>query len=411
MKVAIVSIGDELMNGFTVNSNASWIAKKINSFSRLDIAEILTLYDDVDEIENKVKNLLNNNYAFIFLTGGLGPTHDDVTKKALKKIFNSKIVLNKHYYGRLLKFFKKRGYTNIAHLRDQAEILDCSTPIPNKHGTALGMYIKSDDTKIFILPGVPNEMKSMLQDEIIPNFIELKFKKKINQITYLTTGITESRLSDQLSDIIESNKNKFKVSFLPSYFGVKVRICPASNNEKKEDFNDICAAIMTEIDKFCYGLDDDRMEEVVCNLLIKNQFSISLAESCTGGLMSKKITDIPGSSACYNGSIIAYSNIVKEKQLLVPKAVLKTHGAVSPEVALIMAENIKKIFDSDIGLSITGISGPEGGADSKPVGLVYIAIIFKDKKIVKEFNLINNRKLHREISTHIGFNMLRLLLK
>ena len=178
MKVAIVSIGDELMNGFTINSNASWIAKKINFFSRLDVAEMLTLYDDVDAIENKVKDLLNNNYAFIFITGGLGPTHDDVTKKALKKIFNSKIVLNKHYYDRLLKFFKKRGYTNIAHLRDQAEILDCSTPIPNKHGTALGMYIKSDDTKIFILPGVPDEMKSMLQDEIIPNFIELEFKKK-----------------------------------------------------------------------------------------------------------------------------------------------------------------------------------------------------------------------------------------
>ena len=139
MKVAVVSIGDELMNGFTVNSNASWIAKKINFFSGLYIAEILTLYDNVDDIENKVKDLLNDNYAFIFITGGLGPTHDDVTKKAFKKIFNSKIVLKEHYYKRLVNFFKKKGYNNIAHLRDQAEILDCSTPIPNKHGTALGM--------------------------------------------------------------------------------------------------------------------------------------------------------------------------------------------------------------------------------------------------------------------------------
>ena len=162
-------------------------------------------------------------------------------------------------------------------------------PIPNKHGTALGMYIKSDDTKIFILPGVPDEMKSMLQDEIIPNFIELEFKKKINQITYLTTGITETRLSDQLSDIIESNKSKFKISFLPSYFGVKVRVCSVFNNEKKEDFNNICAAIMGDIDKFCYGLDDDRIEEVVCDLLIKNNFQFLLQNHVRVDLCLKKL--------------------------------------------------------------------------------------------------------------------------
>ena len=176
-------------------------------------------------------------------------------------------------------------------------------------------------------------------------------------------------------------------------------------------FNNICADSMSDINNFCYGVDDDKIEKIVCDLLIKNKLSISFAESCTGGLVSKKITDIPGSSACYNGSIIAYSNIIKEKQLSVPKATLEAHGAVSAKVALIMATNIKKIFNSDVGLSITGISGPGGATDSKPTGLVYIALIYKDEKIVKDFNLINNRKLHREISAHIAFNMLRLLLK
>ena len=412
MKVAIVCIGDELMNGSTINSNSSWIAKQINSYNDLEIHDIVTLYDNLNDIQNKIKYLIDGKYRYIFITGGLGPTHDDITKEALKEVFDSKLVLQVKYYHRLQDFFKKKGSSiDLKHLKCQAEILDCSIPIPNKFGTALGMCINKGISSIFIMPGVPSEMKSMMRYEIIPNFIDSDFKEKINQITFLTMGVTESKLSNILNEVIEKNKDKYKFAFLPSYRGVKLAVSSFRNNNENKDFENFCKNIEYLIGDFLYGFDNDKIEKVVGTLLIQNKLTVSFAESCTGGLLSKKITDISGSSSYYKGSIIAYSNTIKNKQLNVPDRILNSFGAVSQETAISMAENVKINFNSDIGLSITGISGPTGGTDLKPVGLVYIGIAYKDNKIVKKINIINNRNIHREITSNIALNMIRLLIK
>ena len=407
MKAAIVCIGDELMNGSTLNSNSTWIAREISKYYDLKIKYIETLHDDIDIIKYNLSKLLINGCDYIFITGGLGPTHDDITKNALKFFFKSNLVLDKKYYDRLISCFGKEN-TDLGHLKSQAQILECSNPIPNMIGTALGMYIKNENSSIFVMPGVPSEMKAMMKNEIIPNYIEKKCKDKIYKKVFLTSGITESRLSNILSDLISLNSDEFKFSFLPNYSGVKFVVLSKNRNKKKYDL--LCKDIENLIKSYCYGFDNDTLSGVVGEKMISKKITLSLAESCTGGMISKKITDIPNSSLFFKGSVVAYSNQIKEQILEVPRDILNKYGAVSSEVALIMAEKIKKIFNSDIGVSITGISGPGGGSDKKPVGLVYIAAVYKEFKIVKQFNLVKDRDKNREISSNLALNILRSIV-
>tara|TARA_Y100001970_G_scaffold244301_1_gene310314 strand:+ start:305 stop:1552 length:1248 start_codon:yes stop_codon:yes gene_type:complete len=404
MNAAIVCIGDELMNGSTLNSNSAWIAREISKYYDLKIKYIETLHDDIDTIKYKLSKLLTNGCDYIFITGGLGPTHDDITKNALKFFFKSKLILEEKYYNRLISYFEKEN-SDIGHLKSQAQILECSHPIPNMIGTALGMYIENENSSIFVMPGVPSEMKAMMKNEVIPNYIEKKCKDKIYKKVFLTSGITESRLSNILSDLISLNSDEFKFSFLPNYSGVKFVVLSKNRNKKKYDV--LCKDIRKLIKSYCYGFDNDTLSGVVGQILISKKITLSIAESCTGGMISKKITDIPNSSLFFKGSVVAYSNQIKEQILEVPRDILIKYGAVSSEVALIMAEKIKKIFNSDIGISITGISGPGGGSDNKPVGLVYIAAAYKKFRIVKQFNLLKDRDKNREISSNLALNIIR----
>ena len=408
MNVAIMSIGDELMNGFTIDTNSSYIARQLVEFDSLEVVSKITSNDNQNDIISNIDYLISKEYEYIFITGGLGPTHDDITKKALSKYFDCKLIINEPYYRRLQAFFNKRKIKKDNHLESQAQILEISKPIPNRYGTALGMVVEYKNSTLFILPGVPKEIKGMITKEIIPSYIEPNFKKIFKSITILTTGIYESKLHDILKEEIKKYCNRCKVSFLPSYIGVKIRLFLLNKDENLEQIKN---EFVKKIDKYIFGYNNDKIEDVVFNQLFNKKKTIAIAESCTGGYISKKITDKSGSSKVYKGSIIAYSNSIKESFLNVPKDILKDKGAVSEEVAIIMAENIKNKFNADIGISTTGISGPTGGNEDKPVGLIFIAIAMKNKTIVKKFDLIPRRKEHREVAVHTALNMLRILLK
>ena len=408
MNVAIMSIGDELMNGFTIDTNSSWIAKKILEYQSLDVVSKITVKDDPVDIKNNLDDLIKSKVDYIFITGGFGPCHDDITKKVLSDYFNADLVLNSSYYSRLELFFKNKNIKKNSNLKSQAQMLENSTPIPNRYGTALGMKIKYKKTIIFVLPGVPKEVKGMFEEEISPSYLLSKFKKEKKYITLLTTGIYESKLFDILKHTIDQNLNDFKVSFLPKYTGVNVRLSKKENNVCLNDFKD---NIMDEIGEYVYGFDNEKMENIIAEKLFSNQLTIAIAESCTGGYISKKLTDIPGSSKYFKGSIVAYDNSIKKYLLDISDELLSKYGAVSSEVAIKMAENIRVKFNSDIGVSTTGISGPDGGSDDKPIGLIYIAIALKNETIVKNFNLIPHRKEHRNAASHTALNMVRLLIK
>jgi len=411
LNVAIMSIGNELMNGSTIDTNSSWLAKKISSFESLKVTSKITVEDDINAIKTNLDFLIKKKYKFIFITGGLGPTHDDVTKETLSSYFKTKIILKESYLNELKKKFKKQNIENISHLESQAQILDISTSIPNKKGTALGMCINKGRSQIFVLPGVPLEMKDMIKKEVIPLYIEPYHKHSINSITILTTGIYESKLYDILKEDIQNNINKFNLSFLPNYSGVKIRISKINYNINKREFSIFKNIILDKINKYVYGFNNDSLDKIVANLLIDKKLTISVAESCTGGYLSKKLTNYPNSTKFFKGSIVAYSNQIKINTLKVSKDVILKYGAVSENVALQMAYRIKNEFNTDIGLAITGISGPGGGSIKKPVGMVCIAIVFGKKETVKTFNLkVPDRKIHQSVSVDTSLNMIRLLL-
>ena len=415
ISASIIAIGDELLNGFTIDTNSQWIKEKLQKY-RIILNKSLIIPDSKESIFKELENCLNQKVNFIFISGGLGPTHDDITKRTLSEYFDVPLVINEQHLSFLKKKFHKiikqntklDAFNKIEKgIRTQAEILEGFEPITNSIGTALGMTGEINKTRIFVLPGVPKELKNMIEESILPNYLILDPSLPVK--TLKTTGITESNLFVQIEDIIHSNKSKFKFSILPHFTGVNIRI---TQLKEELSINNIIKKLLDQLNEFCYGYDNDTIEEVTSNLLARNNITLSIAESCTGGLITKKITDTSGSSKFLKGSIVAYSNEIKNSILKVPNDILNNYGAVSSEVALSMAKNIARYFKTDLGVSITGISGPSGGSKEKPVGLYYIGISFGEHHFSKKFITgINDRKTNREISSDTALNLIRLTIR
>jgi len=404
MNVGIITIGDELISGYTIDTNSNFIALKLKKYKDLDVSNICVVGDDLDSISDNLDYLIDKNISYIFLTGGLGPTHDDLTKKVLCKYFNCKLKICKQHYKKLLKVYSNKKIDN---LKSQSEILDISEPVINDIGTALSMHFKYKSISFFVLPGVPMEMKNILVNQILPNYIDPLFKKDNTTITILTSGIYESSLYTKLKQIIDKYTNNIKVSFLPEYSGVKIRLSVVNNSVSMEDFLKFKILIESKISKYIYGYDNDKLNEVVGNMLIKDRNTLSVAESCTGGYLAKIITDVTGSSKYFKGGIIAYSNQIKIDELSIDKNIIEKYGAVSKEVASLMSENIRKKYDSTYGISTTGIAGPDGGSENKPVGRVYISISTKKETKCKEFTFSDKREINRKITVYVCLSFLK----
>ena len=414
MSACVIAIGDELLNGFTIDTNTQWLKKELSE-TDISVLKSVIIPDNESSILNELERTLIENYDFLIISGGLGPTHDDITKKTLATFFSSPLVCNEKYLKNLKERFKNytKDSTDISKTKkmkdmilSQSLVLENFDPIDNKLGTALGMIGTHNNTKVIVLPGVPKELKQMFKDNVIPNYIPSTKARSI--ITLKTTGITESKLYLMLEDIIVKNKKNFKFSFLPHFSGVNIRILTLNNSSLDKK---IINNIKDKLGVCYYAENDETLDFVVSNLLIEKNITISVAESCTGGLLSKKLTDYNGSSKYLIGSVVAYSNKIKSDILNVPDEILLREGAVSSEVALIMSDNIMKLFNSNIGVSITGISGPSGGTPEKPLGLYYISIKHDKNHFFKKFIFnINDRSIHREVVTNTALNLIRLTL-
>ena len=413
VSICIIAIGDELLNGFTVDTNSQWIKEKFSILNG-EIQKSIIISDSKKIIKQELNLCLAEEYDYIFISGGLGPTHDDITKKSISEYLNQPLIVAGNHFEDLKKKFKIHYSSNFekgenrnieSAIKTQAQILENSDPIPNLIGTALGMTFTKGKTRVFVFPGVPKELKCMFDRIIIPKYFSLQSSKFVK--TLKTTGITETRLSNLVSEIISTMK-MVKISFLPHFTGVNIRIEGADVIL----FNKAVKKIKKKINNFYYGSDEDTIKSVVSSLLIKNNLSLSIAESCTGGLISKEVTDISGSSKYFKGSIVAYSNEIKETILSVSGKSINKWGAVSKQVASEMCDNIASHFKTDLGLSITGISGPSGGTDSKPIGLYYIGISFRGKVSVKKFIFnTNDRLINREVASFTALNLIRLTLE
>ena len=405
MNTCVLTIGDELLQGFTTDTNSSWLGMTLLPYG-INISKKITVGDDINSIVQESKKILDANFDFFFITGGLGPTHDDITKEAFCQLLNDELIFDEVYYSQLKDKFDKRLIKMPESNRSQAMLLKKADSIPNDSGSALGMHILEKRTHIFILPGVPREMKEMVSSYIIPNYIGTAPEE--NYLTIKTAGVMESRLAESVKELMEKYSNSYRFAFLPHYNGVSFRI---RKLDEKNDFQDVKNDFFKAMQPYAYGINDDSLEGVLGEKLKNKKLTISVAESCTGGLIGKRLTDNAGSSEYFLGSVTAYSNQLKTTLLNVSDGIINEHGAVSEQTALEMAKGIRNKTGSNIGLSTTGISGPGGGTKTKPVGLVCIGLVTPEKSIVKKYNFHFGRHIHREMTTTAALNITRLTLE
>ena len=406
MLVEIITIGDELLIGQVVDTNSAWMGQQLN-LAGFKVKQITSVSDDEQHILTALDEAIKHADV-ILITGGLGPTKDDITKNTLCKYFNTSLVFNDEAYKNIEQLFKVRGRQVTPTNRSQAEVPANCTVLQNKNGTAPGMWFEHNNKILVSMPGVPYEMKSMMADDVIP-LLEAKFETpNIVHQTVLTQGVGESFLSDMIAGWEAQLPAYMKLAYLPSAGMVRLRLTAISADaDLQQQVAGQIKKLMPLIERFVYGYDDDTLQELVGKLLLKNNQTLALAESCTGGYISHLITSIPGSSVYYKGSLVAYAYEIKEDFLGVPKAILEAKGAVSEEVVMQMATQVRQNFKTDYAIAVSGIAGPNGGTADKPVGTEWIAIATPDKTFAKRYQFGTHRMRNIEVTAYTALNMLR----
>lgn len=410
MQAEIITIGDELLIGQVVDTNSAWMAVKLNE-AGIQVKQITSVSDNRDHIIQAL-NEAQTRADLILITGGIGPTPDDITKKTLAGYFNTRLVFSEKVYQDILELLGKRSIPVNEQNRKQAEVPENALILPNKYGTAPGMWFDLND-KIFVsMPGVPHEMKALMENEVIPRVLKLNDTMVILHRTILTYGTFEARLAEILAGFEKNLPAEVNLAYLPSNGVIRLRLTIAGTDRKSLEniLDQETGKLYRIIPHYIFGRDDDTLEKVVGKLLTEYQKTLSVAESCTGGNISKKITSVPGSSGYYIGSVIAYSNRIKEDVLGVNRDTILKYGAVSREVVEKMAKGVRQLYRTDFSLATSGIAGPEGGTVEKPVGTTWIAVSGSETVISKKFNFGSERQRNIERASLAGLNMLRMVL-
>jgi len=407
MTANIVTIGDEILIGQVIDTNSTYIASEFDKIG-IKTNKIISVPDTKESIFGVLDRTLKDS-DIIVLTGGLGPTNDDITKISLAEYFNTELIPDQVAMHYIENHFKNRGLPFLERNKMQALIPANSIALKNQKGSAPGMLFRLEDKILISLPGVPFEMKDIMDNEVLP-YLKANFSLpvRINQ-TFLTTGVPESLLAERLKKFEEEMPSGFSLAYLPSPARVRLRLSATGSNEPEtnELFTQQKKKLEQLLKNDLYGYDNDTLEGIIGQLLIEKGLTVSTAESCTGGNIARSIVNIAGASAYFKGSVIAYSNEVKKNILNVSADVLEKNGAVSKPVVVRMAESVRVIINSDFGIATSGVAGPTGGSKEKPVGTVWIAVATPDKTIAREYHFGNDRKLNIIRSTIAALNMLR----
>jgi competence/damage-inducible protein CinA-like protein len=410
MKAHIITIGDEILIGQTLNTNAGYIGSKLADI-QIDVKKTSVVGDNEEDILNEFKTAWQNN-DLIIVTGGLGPTHDDITRQCVVKYFNTELEKNEDVLEDIKSLFQKSGREVTKINENQALVPKIAKVIRNSLGTAPGMWIEKDSKIFTVLPGVPFEMIAMIKNFVIPHLEQVHQAAHENTVIkrsiLQTTGIFESALFEKLGDINEL-LNGSQLAFLPTQQGVKLRITVEEETEELavNKLTEIEQKIKSKVGRFIFAANEVLIEEVIGRMLKERGLKIALAESCTGGYVSHLLTNISGSSNYFERGIVAYSNAAKVEILKVNEDAIAEYGAVSLEVARQMAEGAKAISGADIGLSITGILGPTGASPGKPIGLVYIGFCDETVCTAKKFNFGEDRIINKQRTAQAALEMVR----
>lgn len=396
LSARIITVGDELLVGQTVDSNATYLASELTRIG-VHVSQSLTVRDHLSSITAAIQGSMNQ-YRLTLVTGGLGPTPDDLTREAAASLLGVPLKTDPAILSTIKKRFAllgrevPQGSERVAQVPEGFEIL------PNSLGTAPGLWYKEKNGNVVVLlPGVPHEMKSIFTDHVTPRISNFQGRRMIAQRTLKVSGIGETMVQRYIETIAHKMDPDVTIAYLPGIYGVRIRLTIEGHHG--EGYLDKAEKLIRkQIGAAVFGCDDDTLEGVLGGVLKSEGKTIAVAESCTGGLVLDHLTNIPGASAYVVGGVVAYSNLVKQHQLEVDKNSLKQHGAVSESVAIQMAQGVRNRFRSDVGLSVTGISGPSGGSDDKPVGLVWIGYADVEQAFAVKHQFGHDRILNKQRS-------------
>jgi nicotinamide-nucleotide amidase len=409
MKAEIITIGDEVMRGEIIDSNKALLAERLLSLD-IECHYQTSVRDDHDDMRAAFETAAARS-DIVLVSGGLGPTRDDVTTEVLAETFDRKLVLDEASLEAMRAFFRRVGREMVETNEKQAWFPSGAEVLDNPVGTAPGFVLEEQGTLFYCMPGVPGELSLMVNDQVLPRLeqrlVATGEVRVVRARLLRTFGIGESSLEGELRHIARDGDAElaFRTTFPDNYLRVVAR--GASAAEADARISEVVEAIRAELGELVYGEEDESMEAVVGRLLGERGKTVATAESCTGGLISQKLTEVPGSSAYVLGGVVAYANSAKHDLLGVPQALLDAHGAVSEPVARAMAEGVRERFGADFGVATTGISGPDGGTDEKPVGLVFIALARATGTHVDDFVFPLDRSRHRMLTAQVGLDWLR----
>ncbi len=408
-KAIIISIGDEILYGQTLDTNSHWISGELDSLG-IRVHKKVTISDTREAILSNIKEA-EENADIVLITGGLGPTSDDLTKPCLAEYFNTPLVKNEDAYKNILAIFEKAGWEMTESQEEQAFLPSNCTAIQNPIGTASGMWFDSGKKVIVSMPGVPFEMKHMMSETVLPRLKKQFVVDGIYHRMIRTIGIGESKLAEIIQDWETSLPKEIKLAYLPTMGAVKLRLTTDDDSESmRKQVQLQIDNVLPLIQKYVYGFDDEEVPEAIGRILKERNQTLAIAESCTGGFLSHQVTSVAGSSEWFRGSMVPYSNDLKRDLLGVDQKILDEDGAVSEAVVLALAENIRKTLKADVGISVSGVAGPGGGSEEKPVGTVWIGYSDKHKSVAKKFRFIRDREINIKYSAIAALNMIRINL-
>ena len=407
IRAEIITIGDEILFGQITDTNTQWIGAELTGIGIRPVRK--TSVGDKKEDIISAFTEASQRVDVIIVTGGLGPTKDDITKHTFCEYFGSELKMNQDALALVTEFFSKRGRAMTELNIQQAALPDNCTYIPNLWGTAPGMWFEKDGVVYVSLPGVPYEMKSLMQFEILPR-LQARFVLNIIQHKIVKTiGIGESFLAEKIAAWEDALPEHIKLAYLPHFGQVRLRLTGTGSDREMLDLQlrEQVDLLIPQIAEHVYGYDTDELESIIGALLLKRGATVGTAESCTGGFLAHRLTSLPGSSAYFEGSVVSYSNFLKMKLLGVQEMTLNTYGAVSEETVREMAEGARRALNTTYAIATTGIAGPDGGTPEKPVGTVWIACATPTETVTQLLKLSNARNINIELTSTYALNLLR----
>ena len=409
-RAELLTIGDEILFGQINDTNSQWMSQELDKVG-IRVVRKTTVGDIRQDMMDAFAEA-EKRADIVLITGGLGPTNDDLTKPLLAEYFNCEIALDEEALEEVTEFFKSKGRELTPVNRKQAELPVCCERVSNRLGTAPGMWFERNGKVFVSMPGVPHEMQNMMKEIVIPK-LQQHFKTDvIFHKVVKTIGIGESWLAEEIKVWDDALPEHIKLAYLPSLGQVKLRLTAVG-----PDMDTLKAEVeeqITELKKYAwkyiYGYDKDEIQSVVGDMLKERNLTVAFAESCTGGYISHLITSIPGSSAYYQGSVVPYHNELKANVLGVKEETLIDHGAVSEETVIEMANNVREKFNSDLGIATSGVAGPDGGTPEKPVGTVWIAIADGERTKARKLQLWKDRDVNIKATAIAALNLIRITL-